>query len=282
MRNVTGERTKHGLQGSGDYYWVNLVLLFFLACIYIILEIDLTSAYSTILSYSIIIEIIISWDIIYWGFLSLKVFSPMIWDTHVAPRIRNNIIKGIKKNKKSECAIFLTFRIGHWDEWGKSWNMWGNNHSHHWRGWIKLTMDDVMLGWGHFTLVPQGRQVKEQPKVTFRGLQVEDWPYWHPKDHLTTCWESLPAAGLRDCDSAHPVPKGPLSISRLSFCRILSDCFSIASYGYHPTSTPLNSPVDTPKLNDLPKGIWPVSLLLGFTPNVQLDFKLSLIQGMEC
>ena len=208
MRNVTGERTKLGLQGSGDYYWVSLVLLFFLACIYIILEINLTSAYYTILSYSIIIEIIISWDIICWGFLCLKVFSPMIRDTHVAPRIRNNIIERIKKNKKSECAIFLTFRIGHWDEWGKSWNMWGNNCSHHWRGWIKLTMDDVMLGWGHFTLVPQGRQVEEQPKVTFRGLQVEDWPYWQPEDHLTTCWVSLPAARVKGLWQCSPCSQG--------------------------------------------------------------------------
>lgn len=40
-----------------------------------------------------------------------------------------------------------------------------------------MTVDDIMLEWSHFTVAPEGGQVEEQPKITFRGLQVEDWQY---------------------------------------------------------------------------------------------------------
>lgn len=42
----------------------------------------------------------------------------------------------------------------------------------------------------------------------------------------------------------------------------------------HQTPTPLNNPLQIPKVSNTPKGIQPVSLLLGFTLNVQLGFKL--------
>lgn len=98
MRKVTGERTRSGLQGGGNYDWMNLALLFFLACIYnAINKSNFSLLYYSLFFYN-------NWDyyiLRYYllRFFSLKVFSTIIRDTHVAPRIRKNIIKGITQEE---------------------------------------------------------------------------------------------------------------------------------------------------------------------------------------